>query len=251
MILNGEAEIVFHLAGGQHHSRPALATGFCIFGDVVLAIQRFLAHGWRVAYVDIDVHHADGVQAAFYDTDRVLTISLHESGRFLYPGTGFTDEVGEGAGRGYAVNLPFLPGTDDEVYLDAFFEIVPRLIENFAPEVLVAEVGTDAHREDPLAHLELTTRAFVEIARYLRSTNLKWLAMGGGGYNAQVAPRVWTLMFGEMIGCEFENVLPRAFGEGFLRDGENPRGDEKIRARAREDADARVRELCAKIPLLR
>src|SRR5262249_30242050 len=140
-------------------------------------------YGLRVLYVDIDAHHGDGVQAAFYGTDEVLTISTHERGDRLFPGTGFVEEIGEGRGRGYAVNLPLNPYTDDAVYLDAFEAVVPALARAFAPDVVVAQLGIDSHRTDPLTHLALTVDGFAAAVRRILGFTPRLVALGGGGYD--------------------------------------------------------------------
>jgi len=152
LVLSREAEVAFSFSGGLHHAGPARASGFCVFNDAAVLIHALLRRRLRIAYVDIDVHHGDGVQWAFYDSDQVLAISLHESGVYLFPGTGFTTEIGEGPGRGYSANLPLAPFTDDEVYLWAFREIAPLLVEAFGPDIVVSQLGTDTHYLDPLAH---------------------------------------------------------------------------------------------------
>lgn len=239
LLLRGDAEAVFHPAGGGHHGQPARTSGFCIFNDVVIAIKKFLEHGLRVVYVDVDAHHGDGVQDAFYDDARVLTISLHETGETLFPGTGDVDEIGVGEGRGYCLNVPFLRETDDEIYLRAFLELVPPAIQNFAPDVLVTEIGADAHFLDPLAHLKLTTCAFEEMTRAFRALSPgKWLCVGGGGYREAVVPRVWALVWGEMNGVSHADELPEIYRAGYpdsecLRDGISPQVDLELRARAR------------------
>ncbi len=252
LILRGEARTVFHYAGGQHHARPAQTSGFCIFNDAALACFAFADRGWRVAYIDIDAHHGDGVQAAFYDTAQVLTISIHESGKTLYPGSGFTSECGSGTGAGYSVNLPLLAGTTDEIYLEGFHALVPRLVRAYQPDVLVTELGADGHWRDPLTHLKLTTRAYIEIARTLRSFDLPWLALGGGGYDPLATTRVWTLLFGKMIDKEFSNELPQAFtqkrGGDYLRDRVPPQVSEEIETRAHLELNARLDELSELIP---
>ena len=141
LVAEGKAEVAFNVSGGLHHASAGHASGFCVFNDPVIAINQLLSRGMKVAYVDIDVHHGDGVQNAFYDTDRVLTVSVHESGRFLFPGTGSVEETGVGAGKGYSVNLPLHPHTEDETYLWAFREVVPPLLEAFRPDVLVTQLG--------------------------------------------------------------------------------------------------------------
>src|SRR4030043_2325012 len=140
-VANGEGEIAFNIAGGLHHARRSRASGFCYINDPVIGITRLLNRGMRVAYIDIDAHHGDGVQAAFYHTNQVLTISLHESGTSLFPGSGFEYEIGEGEGEGFSVNVPFHPYTDDEVYVWAFEEIVPEFIHAFPPALVVTQLG--------------------------------------------------------------------------------------------------------------
>ena len=153
MVADGEVLAAFNISGGLHHAAARNASGFCVFNDPVVAIMYLLQRGLRVAYVDIDAHHGDGVQDAFYGDPRVLTISVHESGQYLFPGTGFAGEVGSGEGVGYAVNLPLYPYTDDEIYLEAFEAVGPPLIEAFAPDVLLTQLGIDTYHTDPLTHL--------------------------------------------------------------------------------------------------
>lgn len=210
LLLAGEAEVAFSFAGGLHHAGRDFASGFCVFGDGAVAINHMLAVGWRVAYIDIDAHHGDGVQAAFYDDDRVLTISFHESGEYLFPGTGFVHEVGEGTGRAFSANVPLFPYTDDEIFLWAFDEVVPPLISRFAPDVVVAQLGVDAHWRDPLTHLALTTHGFEALFQRIVELSPRLLAVGGGGYDRGVVPRAWTLAWGVMSGQDFSNNLPEA-----------------------------------------
>lgn len=228
-IAEGQAEVAFSFAGGMHHARSALASGFCVFNDVAVAIHWLLRQGLRVAYVDIDVHHGDGVQAAFYDTDQVLTISLHQAGILFYPGTGFPEEIGDGAGYGYSINLPFMIYTSEELYLSAFRQVVPPLIRQFAPDVLVTQLGADTHYRDPLARLMLTTRGYVVLIEELKAladSIGRWLAFGGGGYALDVVPRAWTLAYGVMSGQTFPDELPLAYSErygpGRLHDTKDP-----------------------------
>jgi acetoin utilization protein AcuC len=229
LIAEGQIQGAFSFAGGMHHARPALASGFCVFNDVAVAIHWLLRQGLRVAYVDIDVHHGDGVQAAFYDTDKVLTISLHQAGILFYPGTGFPEEIGTGAGYGYSINLPFLIYTGDELYLSAFRQVVPPLVRQFAPDVLVTQLGADTHYRDPLARLMLTTHGYVALIEELEALAAgtgRWLAFGGGGYAPDVVPRAWTLAYGVMSAQTFPNELPPAYsdkyGPGWLHDAAGP-----------------------------
>ena len=208
LLLKNEVEVAFSFAGGLHHAGRDFASGFCVFGDGAVAIQRMLAEGWRVAYIDIDAHHGDGVQAAFYSDPRVLTLSFHESGHYLFPGTGFTHELGQGAGHGFSVNIPLLPYTDDDTFLWAFDQLVPPLLARFGPDVVVAQLGVDAHWRDPLTHLALTTHGFEALFQRIHALAPRWLAFGGGGYDLSVVPRAWTLAWGVMSGQTFADTLP-------------------------------------------
>ena len=202
---SGAALHVFSPSGGLHHAHRDRASGFCTYNDAAVACRWLKDRGHRVAYVDVDVHHGDGVEAIFQSDPDVLTISLHESGRWLFPGTGFPQDSGVGAGKGSAANMPFVPFTWDEPWLMAFDRVVPALLRRFKPTVLVTQDGCDTHRLDPLAHLAATTRiwphvgrAFHELAHELCEG--RWLALGGGGYAIyEVVPRAWTLLFAEMV----------------------------------------------------
>jgi len=207
-VVSNGTEHAFNAAGGLHHAMPDRASGFCVYDDPAIAIRWMLANGVeRVAYVDVDVHHGDGPQAIFYDDPRVLTISIHESGRYLFPGTGFESERGRGDAEGTKVNVPLPPRTDDDDWLAAFRAVVPQRVRDFQPDVLVTQLGCDTHRTDPLAHLELTTRSYREAAAMLHelaheAAGGRWLATGGGGYQwAKVVPRAWTIYFAEMAGA--------------------------------------------------
>lgn len=208
LIMDGKAKIAFNIAGGLHHAMPDRASGFCYINDPVLAIKELLKKYNKIAYIDIDAHHGDGVQYAFYDTDKVLTISLHEAGTFLFPGTGFSEEIGTGKGRGFSVNLPFYPGTDDETFVWGFNEIVPALIDGYNPDAIVAQLGVDTMSTDPLTHLELTTNGFCEMVKKIRDFNLPLAALGGGGYNVANVARCWTLALGTFAGIELSDTIP-------------------------------------------
>ncbi len=219
-VLEGRVAHAFNAAGGLHHAMPARASGFCVYNDPAVAIAWLLARGVpRIAYVDVDAHHGDGVQAIFSRDPRVLTISLHESGEYLFPGTGFVEEIGEGEAAGTKVNVPLPPGTGDRAWLRAFEEVVPPLLRAFRPTVLVTQLGCDTHATDPIAHLRLTTNAYRETARRLHAlaheaAEGRWVATGGGGYQwARVVPRAWTLYFAEMAGAELPDHLPESFIE--------------------------------------
>jgi acetoin utilization protein AcuC len=219
-VWDGSVDHAVNIAGGLHHAMPDSAAGFCVFNDVVLAIRTLLAAGaQRVAYVDIDVHHGDGVQLAFYDDPRVLTISLHQDPRTLYPGTGLAGETGNGAGAGCSVNLALPPGTDDDGWLRAFQAVVPGAVRAFGPEVLVTQCGCDTHHEDPLADLALTVdgqraayAALHELAHEVAGG--RWLALGGGGYGVlRCVPRSWAHLLAEVSGHRIEpwTEVPRSW----------------------------------------
>ncbi len=181
---------------------PEGASGFCVYDDPAVAIAWLLEKGVeRVAYVDVDVHHGDGPQAIFYRDPRVLTISVHQSGATLFPGTGFVDELGADDVHGTKVNVPLPPFAGDDLWLTAFREVVPPLVEAWRPGVLVTQLGCDTHHRDPLANLMLTTAAYRETAGILhdlahRAAGGRWLATGAGGYQwAAVVPRAWTIYF--------------------------------------------------------
>jgi len=167
LILTGQAEATFNPSGGYHHAHPAMASGFCYLNDVVLACLHLAEAGRRVVFLDVDVHHCDGVQEAFYSRSDVMTISLHQTGRTLFPGTGFEDEIGTGEGRGYSANVPLPPGTYDEAYLRAFRAVALPLIAAHDPDVIVLEVGMDGLAGDPLAQLNLTNNAYAEAVQEL------------------------------------------------------------------------------------
>jgi acetoin utilization protein AcuC len=192
-VASGRARVAVNYAGGLHHAMRARASGFCIYNDPAIVCRTLADRDMRVAYVDIDAHHGDGVQAAFYETDRVLTISLHEDGRALFPGTGFADERGRGAGAGYSINVALPPYTDDEAYVRAFDAVVPPLVARYRPDVLVTQQGIDPHFSDPLTHLMLSTRAREHCVRAFSAMPYPWVAMGGGGYDLDAVRRTWTL----------------------------------------------------------
>lgn len=219
-IFCGEADHVFNPAGGLHHALARQASGFCVYDDPAIAIAWLLGRGVeKVAYLDVDAHHGDGPQAIFYDDPRVLTISLHQDGRTIFPGTGFIDELGGEGARGTSVNIPLPPFTSDDQWLKAFEQTVPELLEGFRPEVLVTQLGCDTHHTDPLTNLGLTTGAFVRTAKLLhelahRTAAGKWLATGGGGYQwASVVPRAWTIYFAEMAGFDLPDAVPQEWWE--------------------------------------
>jgi len=202
---SGTALHVFSPSGGLHHAHRDRASGFCTYDDPAIACRWLTNRGHRVAYVDLDVHHGDGVEGLFYTDPDVLTISLHENGRYLFPGTGFPEDCGAGRGRRSAANLPLLPFTWDEPWLEGFEKVVPTLLRRFRPTVLVTQDGCDTHYLDPLAHVATTTRIWPRVGRVFHELahelcEGRWLALGGGGYAIhEVVPRAWTLFFAEMV----------------------------------------------------
>lgn len=202
LILSGQAFFAFNPSGGLHHARPQRAAGFCYMNDVALACTVLAEEGKRVLYFDVDVHHADGVQEAFYDRNDVMTISFHQTGRTLFPGTGFVDEIGIGAGKGFSVNVPLPVGTYDEMYMKAFLQIVPPLSQRFNPDVIVFELGADTLAGDPLAQLYLTNNTHAAIVKRLLSFNKPILMTGGGGYDVANTVRAWALAWSVLCGAD-------------------------------------------------
>jgi acetoin utilization protein AcuC len=200
-----------------------------VYNDPALAIAALKAeHGLKVLYLDFDAHHGDGVQALFYDDPRVLTFSIHESGHYLFPGTGAVEERGVGAGLGYSVNAPMEPLTQDESWLAAVRTIVPRLAERFEPDFIVSQHGCDGHAWDPLTHLGITTRAIAEQARLVHELahhycGGRWIATGGGGYDyRRVVPRMYALVYSEMAGRPLASEVPEAWRERWASTGPEP-----------------------------
>ncbi len=218
-VWTGKANHAVNISGGLHHAMRSYAHGFCIYDDPALAIAWLLEHGAeRVAYVDVDVHHGDGVQAAFYADPRVLTVSLHESGETLFPGTGWRDEIGVGDGTGTSANIPLRAGTDDEDWHAAFDAEVPALLRAFSPQIIVSQMGCDTHVLDPLANLRLTLsgqrRTYAKMHALAHELcDGRWVVTGGGGYDpARVVPRSWAALIAEVTGT----ALPDAIPEGWL-----------------------------------
>jgi acetoin utilization protein AcuC len=220
LVWAGEVDHAFNAAGGLHHAMPARASGFCVYDDPAVGMAWLLARGVeRIAYVDVDVHHGDGPQAIFWNDPKVLTCSIHQYAPWFFPGTGDAAERGGSGAEGTALNVPLPPGTGDDDWLDAFRGAVLPAVRAFGPDVLVTQLGCDTHRSDPLAELELTTRAYREVAKELHGlahelAGGRWVATGGGGYQwARVVPRAWTLAFAEMSDAEPPDDLPPTWVE--------------------------------------
>lgn len=220
MILSGQADIAFNPSGGYHHAGPELAAGFCYINDVALACIILAEQKKRVLYLDVDVHHGDGVANAFYGRSDVLTISLHQNPKTLFPGTGFENEIGTGAGYGYCVNVPLPVGTYDQAYLKAFEAVVLPLMKAYNPDVIVFELGADALAGDPLANLSLTNNVYAEIINHLMNFNKPILATGGGGYNVDNTVRAWALAWSIFCGADRDEDTSHALGGVLLESTE-------------------------------
>jgi acetoin utilization protein AcuC len=206
MILAGETHVAFNPSGGFHHAGPAKASGFCYINDLVLAAMAFADAGKRVLYLDLDVHHGDGVQDAFYNRSDVMTVSLHESGKTLFPGDGFEDEIGTGPGKGYNLNIPLPVGTYDAAYERAFREAALPVIKKYDPDVFIMQLGMDGLSGDPLAHLSLTNNVHADTIHTIMGLNKPILATGGGGYNVDNTVRGWTLAWYVLTGEEDQDL---------------------------------------------
>ncbi len=225
-ILEGQTRRAYNMAGGLHHAGRDRASGFCIFNDVAIAINRALEDGLRVAYVDLDAHHGDGVQELFYDEPRVLTISIHESGRFLFPGTGDMEEQGNGKGYGAAINIPLPPRSGNGAYIFALEAIIEPALRAFRPDVLVTQTGCDSHWSDPLTHLGATLELYPVLGRNLdrlarEITDGRWLILGGGGYDPlSITPRAWAGFIAGALGHNPPpSVLPASWLDHVRRQG--------------------------------
>ena len=264
-VLRGDHEHAFHPGGGLHHAMRDRASGFCIYNDPALAIARARRDGLRVLYVDLDVHHGDGVQALWFDDPGVLTVSFHETGRYLFPGTGFSDELGEGVAAGTSVNVPLEPGCGEGPWLEAVRALVPQLAASFGPDVIVSQHGADSHAWDPLAHLRVTTTAMGEAARLVdavahRWAGGRWLATGGGGYDAyRVVPRAWALTWLAGAHRDLPPATPEAWRERWAGEAarygqaplpatfEDPPNAGMPSDAAQDAAEARSRETVARV----
>lgn len=229
-VLSGRFCRAFSPAGGLHHAHRDAAAGFCVYNDAAVAIAAALANhpALRVCYVDVDAHHGDGVQEAFYAEPRVLTISVHESGKYLFPGTGGVEERGEGAGEGSAINVPLPPNANDECYALALDGVVIPAVRRFRPDLIVTQNGADAHWSDPLTSLGLTLHGYRSIAHKLVTlaqelTGGRIVACGGGGYAwATLVPRAWTLLACELTEMDVAERIPESWRERVRTLGADP-----------------------------
>jgi acetoin utilization protein AcuC len=228
LVVRGEATHAMCISGGLHHALRSTASGFCVYNDAGVAIARLKEEhpGIRIAYVDTDAHHGDGVQWMFYQDPEVLTVSMHESGRYLFPGTGGVDERGRNGGIGYSVNVPLEPFTDDESWISCFEAVVPGVLRAFEPDLILSQNGCDGHILDPLTHLSATTHLYEYIPRRVHELahelcDGRWVATGGGGYDIwRVVPRAWTALWAAVSHQE----LPERVPENWLavRSGKSP-----------------------------
>lgn len=256
----GSAEHAFNIGGGLHHAGRDRASGFCVFNDVAMAARRLIDDlGFeRVFMLDIDAHHGDGTQEILYAEPRCLKVDFHESGQYLFPGSGFIDEMGAGKGRGYMVNVPLPPYTYDAEYLRLFDEIVPPLFEAFQPQVILQQTGADAHQSDGLTTMGLTTHTYEEVVRRMHALSHKYckgkyILLGGGGYSVAAVPRIWTLALSEILECRLDDSLPREWIQEFnniakgtapqvLRDSPY-RPEDSARERIHSEIEATLRDV--------
>jgi len=240
-------QVAVNLAGGLHHARREEAAGFCIFNDPAVAIHVLKQKFRRIVYLDVDVHHGDGVQWLYYRDPQVLTISIHESGRFLFPGTGHPDEIGAGEARGTSANIEFGRYADDEIWWWAFQAVVPRLFQWFQPEVVVLQMGADPHFTDPLAHASLTTQGWLRAVQWVVEQGLPLVATGGGGYSLTAVPRMWTMALAVLKGVPVPNGIPPQFAlydeVKTLRDEQPPALPERLRETGWQFAEQAVLQL--------
>ena len=215
-VMSGIATHAMNIAGGLHHAHPSRASGFCIFNDPAVSIA-YLKEKYsldRILYLDIDAHHGDGVMYGFYSDESVLDIDFHEDGHALFPGTGFTEETGAGSASGIKINVPLPPFTGDETYLKLFKKIVPVAVRKFNPQILLVQCGADSHANDLLAHLQLTTRSYCEIASTVHQlahevSDGRLVIFGGGGYNPSNVARAWTLIAATLVGSNIPDDIPK------------------------------------------
>ena len=216
MVMADEVDHAMCISGGLHHALRSRASGFCFYNDAGVAIARLKEEypGIRIAYVDTDAHHGDGVQWMFYDDPQVLTVSMHESGKYLFPGTGGVNEKGKGDGVGYSVNVPLEPFTDDESWIFCFEAVIPEVLRAFDPDVILSQNGCDGHKLDPLTHLSATTRLYEHVPGRIHDLahelcDGRWVATGGGGYDIwRVVPRAWTALWAAVSEQELPEEMP-------------------------------------------
>lgn len=202
------SDIVINWSGGLHHAKKAEASGFCYVNDIVIAILELLKYHKRVLYIDIDIHHGDGVQEAFNFTDRVMTVSFHKFGNMFFPGTGSIYDLGQGSGRYFAVNVPLMQGIEDDDYLSVFRPVIGQVVENFAPEAIVLQCGADSLGCDRLGCFNLSFDGHAECVRFVKSLRIPMLVLGGGGYTLRNVARCWANETGVLLDVEMSNEIP-------------------------------------------
>lgn len=208
MRLNKEqSDVVINWAGGLHHAKKSEASGFCYINDCVLAILELLKHHQRVLYVDIDIHHGDGVEEAFYTTNRVMTCSFHKFGEY-FPGTGDVQDIGAKDGKNYAINFPLHDGMDDDSFRSIFRPVIGKIMEVFAPGAVVLQCGADSLSGDRLGCFNLSLRGHADCVEYVKSFNIPTLVLGGGGYTLRNVPRCWTYETAVLLGVDIKDALP-------------------------------------------
>jgi len=221
LVMGGDAAHAMCISGGLHHALRSQASGFCVYNDAGVAIARLKEErpGIRIAYVDTDAHHGDGVQWMFFEDPDVLTVSVHETGRYLFPGTGDVDEKGRGEGKGYAVNVPLQPYTDDDSFISTFEAVVPEALRAFEPDLIISQNGCDAHQLDPLTHLSATTRLYEHVPAAIHDLahelcEGRWVTTGGGGYDIwRVVPRAWSALWAAVSHQELPEKVPECWLE--------------------------------------
>jgi acetoin utilization protein AcuC len=247
-IVAGENTNCFSNSGGLHHAMPARGAGFCLANDCSLAAKWLIGVGFRVAYLDIDAHHGDGVQHMFYDDSSILTISLHETPDTLFPYvTGFVDEIGEGDGMGFNANVPMLSRSTDEHYQYAFDEFVNPLLSAYKPTAIILNVGADGHFDDPLTHLALTSRGWLSMVQQTLSFGAPVLAVGGGGYNINTVARLWTLLQAELSNVELPDVVPEDYAKQYGITNLHDRSKPELSQSVKDDCWDNVREKVARL----
>lgn len=250
-VLNG-AKVAFSIAGGLHHAHHAQASGFCVFNDCAVALAVLKERLGRVAYVDIDVHHGDGVQWLFYDDPNVLTVSLHQTGYTLFPGTGHVDEIGDGDGIYASINVPYAANTDDSIWLSAWRATALPLLKAYQPRAIVLQMGADAHHTDPLANLKLTAQGWLEAVKDVKALEVPIVAIGGGGYDLANVPRMWTSAVTTLAGIAIPDEVPETYPfrkqvPATLSDPNPPRIRDRDRLNAVTFADQTIAALKARL----